>query len=275
MRCGASDVSGLDQVNPDDEGPDLPSEDRRLEGMRVLVVEDEERMATLLERGLQAEGYAVDVAHDGIGALWLATENDYAAIVLDVMLPGEDGFSVCRQLRRKGRWTPIIMVTAVDATDQRVRGLDSGADDYLTKPFSFAELSARLRALIRRAASSGTPVLQVGDLVLDPARRAVTRGGQWVELTPKEFALLELFMRHPGEVLSRTVILEQVWDFAFDGVSNVVDQYVRYLRRKIDEPFGRHDLETVRGAGYRLRVDGGEPAPADDEGLAASSAPPG
>lgn len=267
-------MSGLDQGSDHPATPGPLGVEPTMEGMRVLVVEDEERMATLLKRGLEAEGYAVDVAHDGIGALWLATENDYAAIVLDVMLPGEDGFSVCRQLRRKGRWTPIIMVTAVDATDQRVRGLDSGADDYLTKPFSFAELSARLRALIRRAASSGTPVLQVGNLVLDPARRAVTRGGQWVELTPKEFALLELFMRHPGEVLSRTVILEQVWDFAFDGVSNVVDQYVRYLRRKIDEPFGRRDLETVRGAGYRLRVDAGETAP-DDEGLAASSAPPG
>lgn len=272
-------MTGVDQGDGHLGRPGLPDPELTMEGMRVLVVEDEARMATLLQRGLEAEGYAVDVAHDGIGALWLATENDYAAIVLDVMLPGEDGFFVCRQLRRKGRWTPIIMVTAVDATDQRVRGLDAGADDYLTKPFSFAELSARLRALIRRAASSGAPVLQVGDLVLDPARRAVTRGGQWIDLTPKELSLLELFMRHPGEVLSRAVILEQVWDFAFDGVSNVVDQYVRYLRRKIDEPFDRHDLETVRGAGYRLREPDAEGAASDgasaDADVAASPAPSG
>ncbi|MDQ6876003.1 MAG: response regulator transcription factor [Actinomycetota bacterium] len=227
--------------------------------MRVLLVEDEVRMAAVLKRGMEEEGYAVDVAHDGPTAVWQATENAHDAIVLDVMLPGFDGFEVCRRLRGADRWAPVLMLTARHDVADRVRGLDAGADDYLTKPFSFAELSARVRALIRRGASARPPVLQVGDLRLDPATRQAWRAEQELALTAKEMALLEMFLRHPGEVLSRTRILEHVWDFAFDGVSNVVDQYVAYLRRKIDRPFGRADLETVRGAGYRLRTAGKPP----------------
>lgn len=223
--------------------------------MRVLLVEDVPRMAALLKRGLEEEGYAVDVAQDGPSAVWQATESGYDAIVLDVMLPGFDGFEVCQRLRRAERWAPVLMLTARHDVADRVRGLDAGADDYLTKPFSFAELSARVRALIRRGGAARPAVLEVGDLRLDPATRRAWRGEVELALTAKELALLELFLRHPGQVLSRTRILEHVWDFAFDGVSNVVDQYVAYLRRKVDRPFGREDLETVRGAGYRLRAD--------------------
>ncbi|MDQ6933724.1 MAG: response regulator transcription factor [Actinomycetota bacterium] len=222
--------------------------------MRVLVVEDEVRMASLLRRGLQEEGYAVDVAADGPGAVWQATEFSYDALVLDVMLPGFDGFEACRRLRSAGCWSPALMLTARNEIADRVRGLDVGADDYLTKPFSFDELAARLRALVRRGGPVRPTVVEVGDLAMDPATRRAWRGGVELSLTPKEFALLELFMRHPDEVLSRTRILEHVWDFAFDGASNVVDQYVAYLRRKVDRPFGRSDLQTVRGAGYRLRA---------------------
>lgn len=222
--------------------------------MRVLVADDELRMAVLLKRGLEEEGYAVDVASTGSEAVWYGTENDYAAIVLDVMLPELDGFSVCHRLRELNRWSPVIMLTARDGVEDRIRGLDAGADDYLTKPFSFAELLARVRALVRRGTSQRPVELRVGDLRLDPAERRTWRGDTAIELTAKEFALLELFMRHPGELLTRTRILEQVWDFAYDGTSNVVDQYVAYLRRKIDDPFGRCDLETVRGGGYRLRL---------------------
>ncbi|MCL4413441.1 MAG: response regulator transcription factor [Actinobacteria bacterium] len=222
--------------------------------MRVLVADDELRMAVLLKRGLEEEGYAVDVASTGSEAVWYGTENDYAAIVLDVMLPELDGFSVCHRLRELNRWSPVIMLTARDGVEDRIRGLDAGADDYLTKPFSFAELLARIRALVRRGTSQRPVELRVGDLRLDPAERRTWRGDTAIELTAKEFALLELFMRHPGELLTRTRILEQVWDFAYDGTSNVVDQYVAYLRRKIDDPFGRCDLETVRGGGYRLRL---------------------
>jgi two-component system OmpR family response regulator len=221
--------------------------------MRALVAEDETRMASLLKRGLEEEGYAVDVSGDGLEAVWMATENEYDVVVLDVMLPGIDGFEVCRRLRAEGRWAPVLMLTARDAVEDRIRGLDAGSDDYLTKPFSFAELVARLRALIRRGAQERPTVLTVGDLRLDPGRRRAWRGTAELDLTPKEFALLEFFMRHAGEVLSRTRLLEHVWDFAFDGTSNVIDQYVAYLRRKVDRPFGREDLETVRGAGYRLR----------------------
>jgi two-component system OmpR family response regulator len=224
--------------------------------VRLLVVEDEVRMASLLKRGFEEEGYAVDVAGTGPEAVWLGTEYEYAAIILDVLLPELDGFSVCRKLREANRWSPVIMLSALDAVEERVRGLDAGADDYLTKPFSFAELSARLRALVRRGAGKRPPTLVVGDLVLDPADRSVRRSEVEIALSPKEFSLLELFMRHPGELLTRARILEQVWDFAFDGTSNVVDQYVAYLRRKIDYPFGRSDLETVRGVGYRLRRAG-------------------
>ena len=221
--------------------------------MRVLVVEDETRMARLVKRGLEEEGHAVDVAGDGPEGLWLATENRYAAVVLDVMLPGFDGFEVCRRLRAAGVWAPVLMLTARDAVGDRVRGLDAGADDYLVKPFSLLELAARLRALARRDDRARPVVLAVGDLRLDPAGKRAWRGGAELRLSPKEFSLLELFLRHPGVVLTRSQILDAAWDFAYDGSSNVVDQYVTYLRKKVDVPFGRHDLETVRGMGYRLR----------------------
>ncbi|MGH2691970.1 MAG: response regulator transcription factor [Actinomycetota bacterium] len=228
--------------------------------MRVLVVEDEVKMAGLLKRGLEEEGYAVDTAADGQEAVWLGTENPYDAVVLDVMLPDFDGFEVCKRLRQAGRWSPVLMLTARDAVADRVSGLDAGADDYLTKPFSFAELLARLRALIRRGAQERPPVLRSGDLSLDPSTRRVARGDVPLDLTTKELALLEYFMRHLGEVLSRTRLIEHVWDFAYDGDSNVVDVYVRYLREKIDRPFGRDSIETVRGSGYRLREEPGDGA---------------
>ncbi len=221
--------------------------------MRVLVVEDEVRLALLLKRGLEEEGYAVDTSGDGAEALWHATERDYDAIVLDIMLPSMNGLEVTRRLRAEGRWMPVLLLTARDAIDDRVVGLDAGADDYLVKPFSFAELAARVRALVRRGRVERPAVLEAGDLRLDPARRRAWRGEVELDLSTKEFALLELFLSHPGEVLTRTRILEHVWDFAYDPTSNVVDQYVGYLRRKVDRPFGRDDLETVRGAGYRLR----------------------
>jgi len=223
--------------------------------MRVLVVEDEVKMARLLKRGLEEEDYAADVAANGEDGIWMATENPYDAIVLDVMLPDVDGFEVCRRIREAGQWAPVLMLTARDAVPDRVRGLDVGADDYLTKPFAFAELLARLRALVRRGARERPPVVAVGDLRLDPASKAVRRAEQTIELTPKEFSLLEYFMRHPGEVLTRTQLLAHVWDFAYEGDSNVVEVYVRYLREKIDRPFGRHSLETVRGMGYRLHEE--------------------
>jgi len=221
--------------------------------MRVLVVEDEAKMAGLLKRGLEEDGQAVDVGADGPEGLWLATENSYAAIVLDVMLPGFDGVELCRRLRAADNWTPVLMLTARDAINDRVRGLDAGADDYLVKPFSLLELGARLRALARRDDRARPTVLTEGDLRLDPAARRAWRGDEELRLSPKEFVLLELFLRHPGTVLTRSQILGAAWDFAYDGTSNVVDQYVTYLRRKIDAPFGTHDIETVRGMGYRLR----------------------
>lgn len=222
--------------------------------MRVLVVEDEAKMASLLRRGLTREGYAIDVAGNGVDAIWYATENEYDAIVLDVMIPAPDGFDVCRTLRERGRWAPVLLLTARDSVEDRVTGLDAGADDYLPKPFSFAELSARLRALTRRAVPERPTVLEVDDLRLDPAAHTVSRGGTEIDLSPKEFALLETFMRSPGTVLTRTDLLEHAWDFAYDGTSNVVDVYVRYLRDKIDRPFDRDSIETVRGVGYRLRA---------------------
>jgi two-component system OmpR family response regulator len=226
--------------------------------VRVLVVEDEAKMAKLLKRGLEEEGHAVDVGADGPEGFWLATENSYGLIVLDVMLPGIDGFELCRKLRAAGDWTPVLMLTARDAVDDRVRGLDAGADDYLVKPFSLRELSARLRALTRRDDRARPVVLSVGDLRLDPAAKRAWRGSAELQLSPKEFALLELFLRHPGSVLTRSQIIDAAWDFAYEGTSNVVDQYVTYLRRKIDTPFGRNDIETVRGMGYRLRHAGQE-----------------
>jgi two-component system OmpR family response regulator len=221
--------------------------------MRVLIVEDEVKMAGLLRRGLRDEGLAADVARTGDDAVWMARATEYDAIVLDVMLPGADGFEVCRRLREGGTWSPVLMLTARDAVDDRVAGLDAGADDYLTKPFSFAELLARLRALARRPPVERPVVLEVGDLRLDPATRRVWRGDVEIMLSAKEFALLETFMRRPGEVLSRYQLLEHCWDYGYENRSNVVDVYVRYLREKIDRPFDRASLETVRGVGYRLR----------------------
>ncbi len=221
--------------------------------MRVLIVEDEVKMAGLLRRGLREEGLAADVARTGDDAVWMARATEYDAIVLDVMLPGADGFEVCRRLREGGTWSPVLMLTARDAVDDRVTGLDAGADDYLAKPFSFAELLARLRALARRPPVERPTVLEVGDLRLDPATRQVWRGDSEIKLSAKEFALLETFMRRPGEVLSRYQLLEHCWDYGYENRSNVVDVYVRYLREKVDRPFGRESLETVRGVGYRLR----------------------
>jgi two-component system, OmpR family, response regulator len=222
--------------------------------MRILVVEDELKLASLLRRGLLEEGHAADVARTGDEALWMAEAVEYDAVVLDLMLPGLDGVEVCRRFRESGVWAPVLMLTARDAVEDRVAGLDAGADDFLPKPFSFAELLARLRALGRRGAVERPTVLEVGDLQLDPATREVRRGETEVSLSAKEFALLETFMRRPGQVLSRYQLLEHAWDHAYENRSNVVDVYVRYLREKIDRPFGRSSLETVRGAGYRLRA---------------------
>ncbi len=221
--------------------------------MRVLVVEDDVAMADLLRRALTKEGYAVDTVDNGTDAIWSITETDYDVVVLDVMIPAPDGFAVCAEARRRSRWSPILLLTARDAVDDRVKGLDAGADDYLTKPFALAELFARIRAITRRDVSERPVQMHVADLVLDPADRSVTRNGIAIELSPTEFSLLLQFMRSPDQVLSRTYLLEHVWDFAYDGTSNVVDVYIRYLREKIDRPFNRNSLQTVRGAGYVLR----------------------
>jgi two-component system OmpR family response regulator len=225
--------------------------------MRVLVVEDEVKMAALIRRGLTEQGLTVDIAGDGEEALGMARSAEFDAIVLDVMLPGIDGFETCRRLRGEKIWSPVLMLTARGALEDRVAGLDGGADDYLTKPFAFAELLARLRALARRGGNERPTVVEVGDLRLDPASREVWRGETEIPLSAKEFTLLEAFMRHPGSVLSRTQLLEQAWEYDFEHRSNVIEVYVRYLRRKIDLPFGVKSIETVRGAGYRLRKDGG------------------
>jgi two-component system OmpR family response regulator len=221
--------------------------------MRLLVVEDTPKMSALLRRAFRGDGYAVDVQASGADAVWMACECDFDAVILDVGLPDLDGFDVCRQLRERSRWMPILMLTARDAVPDRVRGLDAGADDYLTKPFSMEELRARVRALVRRGPSERPAVLTVDGLVLDPATRSVSRAGVPIGLAAKEFAILEYFMRHPGQVISRARFLEHVWDFAQSGDSNVVDVYVRILREKIDRPFGMRSIETVRGAGYRLK----------------------
>ena len=223
----------------------------------MLVVEDEVKMAALLRRGLSEEGLNVDVADEGERALLMAGAAEYDAVVLDVMLPGIDGFETCRRLRRDGVWAPVLMLTARGSLDDRIAGLDGGADDYLIKPFAFAELLARLRALVRRGTVERPPVMEVGDLRLDPGTRQAWRGEVEIDLSSKEFTLLETFMRHAGYVLSRTQLLEQAWAYDFEHRSNVVEVYVRYLRRKVDVPFGRRSIETVRGAGYRLRKDGG------------------
>jgi two-component system OmpR family response regulator len=225
--------------------------------MRVLVVEDDPKLAGMLRRGLQGDGMAVDLADRGEDARWMAGATAYDAIVLDVMLPGMDGFSVCRALRDDEVWSPVLMLTARDAVEDRVAGLDGGADDYLTKPFSFAELGARLRALARRGPVERPTVLSAGDLRLDPAARRVWRGDQELALSAKELSLLEAFLRRKGDVLDRYQLLEQAWDQDYENRSNVVDVFVRYLREKVDRPFGVESIETVRGAGYRLRPDGG------------------
>jgi two-component system OmpR family response regulator len=223
----------------------------------VLVVEDDARMAAAIRRGLRYEGIVVDLAGGGEEALRLVGATDYDAVLLDVMLPDLDGFETCRRLRARGAWLPVIMLTARDAVEDRVRGLDGGADDYLTKPFSLAELLARIRALARRGPVERPAVLEVGDLRLDPATREVWRGEREIELSAREFALFETFMRRPGQVLTQLQLLESAWDLGYEMRSNVVEVYVRYLREKIDRPFGVASLETVRGVGYRLRKDGG------------------
>ncbi len=217
------------------------------------MVEDDVGMARVLRRGLAEEGYAVDTCADGSDAVWQVREFGYDAVVLDVMLPGQNGFEVCRELRAAAVDVPVLMLTARDEVADRVRGLDAGADDYLLKPFSFAELSARLRALLRRGGSARPPTLRSGDLWLDQATRRAGRGDVELALSTKELALLELFLCHPGQILTRTRIRERLWESSFEGDSNIVDQYVSYLRRKVDRPFGRDDIETVRGSGYRLR----------------------
>jgi two-component system, OmpR family, response regulator len=222
--------------------------------MRVLVVEDEPKMAGLVKRGLEEEGIAVDVAARGEDAVWMAGSTEYDVVVLDVMLPGLDGFEVCRRLRADDVWTPVLMLTARDAVEDRVAGLDGGADDYLVKPFSFEELLARLRALARRGSAERPAVLEAGGLCLDPATRRATRGDAEISLSQKEYALLETLMRRPGVVLSRLQLLEHAWDDTYENRSNVIDVYIRYLREKIDRPFGTDTIETVRGVGYRLRA---------------------
>jgi two-component system OmpR family response regulator len=224
--------------------------------MRILVVEDEVKMARLIKRGLRDEGRAADVASSGEDALWMAAATDYDVIVLDVTLPGIDGFETCRRLRQDGVWTPVVMLTARDAIEDRIAGLDGGADDYLAKPFSFSELLARLRALSRRGPVEQPTILCAGNLRLDPAGRRVWRQDSEITLSTKEFSLLEAFMRRPGEALTRFYLLERAWDYDYENRSNVIDVYVRNLRTKIDRPFGTRTIETVRGTGYRLRPDG-------------------
>jgi DNA-binding response OmpR family regulator len=225
--------------------------------MRVLVVEDERRLAAAVQRGLQAEGFAVDLAHNGEDGLHQAREGDYDALVLDLMLPKLSGYRICQQLRAEDNWVPILILSAKDGEYDQADGLDLGADDYLTKPFSYVVLAARLRALLRRGAAPRPAQLRAGDLSLDPGTRRVCRGETVIELTPREFALLEYLMRRAGQVVSKTCLLEHVWD-AYDSVDpNAVEVFVSYLRRKIDTPFARHALQTVRGAGYRLAADGG------------------
>ncbi|WP_030437672.1 response regulator transcription factor [Actinoplanes subtropicus] len=225
--------------------------------MRVLLVEDESALAAMVRDALMGEGFAVDVAATGPDGLWAATEHPYDVIVLDIMLPGLNGYEVCRQLRGRDVWTPIIMLTAKDGEYDLADALDLGADDYLTKPFSLVVLLARLRAVVRRGRPERPAVLTAGDLSVDPATRRVSRAGQEISVTSREFALLEFLIRHRGEVVSKNAIIGGVWDWTFDGDSNIVEVYIRYLRKKIDQPFGRSAIETVRGAGYRLAANGG------------------
>jgi two-component system OmpR family response regulator len=225
--------------------------------VRLLLVEDDERLADMLLRALRREGYAVDLATNGQDALWYGTENEYDAVVLDVMIPPPDGFTVIRTLRERKRWAPVLLLTARDGVDDRIAGLDAGADDYLTKPFALGELAARVRALTRRAPQERPVTLQVGDLRLDPTTHDVYRGDTPVKLSPTEYALLLELMRNAGRPLTRTHLIGHVWDFAFEGSSNVVDVYIGYLRDKLDRPFGTASIETVRGVGYR--IVGGDP----------------
>jgi two-component system, OmpR family, response regulator len=225
--------------------------------VRILIVDDDEHLARSLKRGLDAEGYATDVARDGAEGLWLAKESDYDAIVLDIMLPKVNGYQVCAALRDAGNWAPILMLTAKDGELDEAEALDTGADDYLSKPFSFVVIVARLRALMRRGRRERPVVVTAGDLRLDPSSHRVWRGDREVRLTPRQFSLLELLMRHAGETLSKSDILAHVWDFAFEGDPNIVEVYIRHLRRKVDEPFGRNAVQTVRLVGYRLDPDGG------------------
>jgi two-component system OmpR family response regulator len=225
--------------------------------MRVLVVEDERTLAEGLRKGLEAEGFATDITHDGVEGLHMACEHPYDVIVLDIMLPGLNGYRVCAELREAGVWTPILMLTAKDGEYDEAEALDTGADDYVTKPFSYVALVARIRALIRRGAGERPPVLQAGDLRFDPGARQAWRGEVHVSLTAREASLLEFLLRRSGEVVSKTEILDHVWDDRFDGDLNIVEVYVRHLRNKLDRPFGREAIETLRGAGYRLAPDGG------------------
>lgn len=225
--------------------------------MRVLVVEDEKRLAASLKRGLEADSFVVDVALDGTDGLWMAQEHDYDAIVLDIMLPGVNGFRICSTLREAGDWTPILMLTAKDGELDETEALDTGADDFLTKPFSHLVLVARLRALMRRGASKRPVELSAGDLRLDPGSRRVWRGEVQLDLTAREAQVLEFLLRHAGNVVSKREILDHVWDYEFEGDSNIVEVYIRYLRKKVDIPFSRAAIETVRGFGYRLAADGG------------------
>lgn len=221
------------------------------------MVEDEKRLATALKRGLEAEGFAVDVALDGTDGLWMARENSYDALIADIMLPGTNGFKICQTLREAGNWTPILMLTAKDGELDEAEALDVGADDYLTKPFSYVVLKARLRALLRRGSTERPAILGAGDLRLDPATHRCTRGATSIDLTAREFAVLEYLMRRAGEVVSKREIIDHVWDYNFGGDPNIVEVYVRYLRNKVDRPFGQRAIETIRGSGYRLAVDGG------------------
>jgi DNA-binding response OmpR family regulator len=224
--------------------------------MRILVVDDERTLALALKRGLQAEGASVDIALSGTDGLWMAQENPYDALILDIMLPGINGFEICNRLRQENNWTPILMLTAKEGEMDEAEALDAGADDYLTKPFSYVVLQARLRALLRRGVKERPSILTVGDLTLDPAARRCERAGSEINLTPREFSILEYLMRHRDEVVSKRDVLDHVWDYDFEGDANIVEVYVRYLRNKVDRPFGRHAIETVRGAGYRVAADG-------------------
>jgi DNA-binding response OmpR family regulator len=225
--------------------------------MKLLLVEDDKKIATIVKRGLEAEGFTVEVSFDGENGLWLATEGSYDLIILDIMLPGRNGYQICASLREAGDWTPILMLTAKDGDLDQAEALDTGADDYLVKPFSFAVLVARVRALLRRATGRSPAPVEVGDLRIDPAQRKAWRGETEISLTTRQFDVLEFLMRRAGDVMSKRDILDGVWEYEFDGDPNIVEVYIRRLRSRVDEPFGRHAIETIRGAGYRLRLDGG------------------